>query len=178
LNHNISNLKEFVFSVGQICGYVCFNSRASSSKSVIPRLLKLQRSKGSSSFSPAFQVAVRVDIVPVRACSKASVIVSLNLRIEILIEATCFNSLGSLLYFISAVVLAYFLVTDTLSLARVGEPVASSLTHRARLTHGDILAPNCFVHAFAITKVGVNGVVDSQDLIGGVGVDPVTVFLV
>jgi len=64
---NESYLKEFVFFVGQICGYVCFHRRASSSKSIIPRLLEFKRGHGSGSFSPAFQVAVRVDISPVRA---------------------------------------------------------------------------------------------------------------
>jgi len=60
----------------------------------------------------------------------------------------------------------------------VREPVASSLTHRARLTHRDILASNGFEHAFAITEVGIDGVVDSQDLVGGVGVDPVAILFV
>jgi hypothetical protein len=58
------------------------------------------------------------------------------------------------------------------------EPRASSLAHRPGFTDSDVLFTDSFVHTFAITRIWIRWVVDSQDIVRGIGVYPVAVFFV
>jgi len=114
--------------------------------------------------------------VLIRACVETCLIVLLNLLIEVFVEATSFDGLGRVHHLISAVIIAYLLFAYTFSLARVREPEATSLTHGRRFRDGDILSAYSFIHAFAITSIGIRRVVNAQDIVRRVRVDPMSIF--